>query len=95
MKGMGGAMVWSPRAECRGGHAACGEGRFKQSAAPLPIAANRGKGCQDHRHGLALIKVTPDGLVLKERAPGVTVDEIKKATRRNSSLGQTCRKCIL
>ncbi len=29
---------------------------------------------------LAVIDVTPEGLVLRERAPGVTVDEIKKAT---------------
>lgn len=29
---------------------------------------------------LAVIDVTQEGLVLKERAPGVTVDEIKKAT---------------
>lgn len=29
---------------------------------------------------LAVIDVTKEGLILKERAPGVTVDEIKKAT---------------
>ncbi len=29
---------------------------------------------------LAVIDVTPNGLVLKERAPGVSIDEIKKAT---------------
>ncbi|MBY0470690.1 3-oxoacid CoA-transferase subunit B [bacterium] len=29
---------------------------------------------------LAMIEVTPQGLVLRERAPGVSVDEIKKAT---------------
>ena len=29
---------------------------------------------------LAVIEVTSDGLVLKERAPGVTAEEIKKST---------------
>jgi 3-oxoacid CoA-transferase subunit B len=29
---------------------------------------------------LAVIDVTPDGLVLRERAPEVTVEEIQKAT---------------
>ena len=29
---------------------------------------------------LAVMDVTPDGLVLKERAPGVTAEEIQKAT---------------
>ncbi len=29
---------------------------------------------------LAVIEVTSQGLVLRERAPGITVDEIKKAT---------------
>jgi 3-oxoacid CoA-transferase subunit B len=29
---------------------------------------------------LAMIEVTPEGLVLRERAPGVSVEEIKKAT---------------
>jgi 3-oxoacid CoA-transferase subunit B len=29
---------------------------------------------------LAVIDVTPQGLVLRERAPGVSVEEIKKAT---------------
>jgi 3-oxoacid CoA-transferase subunit B len=29
---------------------------------------------------LAVIEVTPEGLVLRERAPGVTVEEIRKAT---------------
>jgi 3-oxoacid CoA-transferase subunit B len=29
---------------------------------------------------LAVIEVTPQGLVLRERAPGVSVEEIKKAT---------------
>jgi acyl CoA:acetate/3-ketoacid CoA transferase beta subunit len=29
---------------------------------------------------LAVIEVTSEGLVLRERAPGVSVDEIKKST---------------
>ena len=31
---------------------------------------------------LAVIDVTPDGLSLRERAPGVSIEQIQKATER-------------
>lgn len=38
---------------------------------------------------LAVIEVTPQGLVLKERAPGVSVEEIKKATAAKLNIPTT------
>jgi 3-oxoacid CoA-transferase subunit B len=39
---------------------------------------------------LAVIEVTPSGLVLKERAPGVTIDEIQKATDAELHVEDVC-----
>jgi 3-oxoacid CoA-transferase subunit B len=39
---------------------------------------------------LAVIEVTPSGLVLKERAPGVTIDEILKATDAELHVEDVC-----
>jgi 3-oxoacid CoA-transferase subunit B len=39
---------------------------------------------------LAVIEVTPSGLVLKERAPGVTIDEILKATEAELHVEDVC-----
>jgi 3-oxoacid CoA-transferase subunit B len=41
---------------------------------------------------LAWIKVTPDGLLLEEIAPGFSVDDVQKATEPKLKVSQTLRE---
>ena len=40
---------------------------------------------------LAVLAVTPDGLVLKETAPGVNVDQIRAATEADFAVDPDCK----
>ncbi|NNE76107.1 MAG: succinyl-CoA--3-ketoacid-CoA transferase, partial [Pricia sp.] len=81
VKGMGGAMDLVASAEniivaMMHTNRAGGSKLLKKCTLPLT-----GVGCVNKIvTNLAVLEVTKKGFVLKERAPGVTVDDIKKAT---------------
>ena len=89
VKGMGGAMdlVVGRQARLRG-HGARHQGREAEDPrhCSLPLT---GRGCVSAIcTDLAWIDVTPDGLLLRELAPGVTVEQVQKLTEPSSAAGR-------
>ncbi|HTA85333.1 MAG TPA: 3-oxoacid CoA-transferase subunit B [Silvibacterium sp.] len=95
LKGMGGAMdlVASARRVIVAMEHTTKDGRPKiLHRCTLPITGL--KVVDTIATEMAWIKVTPEGLVLEEIAPGLTVDDVKRATEAKLTVSATIRQMI-